>query len=53
MYYIIALLIFFLSLVFITFAKDSYINSEFLAYRKHLEEPWIQRVVALHYDYRR
>lgn len=51
MWYVIAILVFFLSLLLLVFAKDSYINRELDAYQKTINEPWIDPVVALTYKW--
>jgi hypothetical protein len=48
--YILAILVFFVALVCITFARDSYLNRELLAYQRMLREPWLNRTVLLTYD---
>lgn len=49
MLYVIAILVFFVALVCITFAKDSFVNRELFAYQRMLREPWLNRTVLLKY----
>jgi hypothetical protein len=43
------MLVFTIGLICIVFAKDSYINKELRAYEKVVNEPWLDRIVALKY----
>lgn len=47
MLYFLILLIFFVALLFIVFSNDGFLNSEMTAYQKTLQEPWLERIVAL------
>lgn len=47
--YLLAVLVFFAALVFITYARDGYLNSELNAYQRTLREPWLDRIVLLTY----
>lgn len=49
MWYILALLVFFIAILLIVFSKDGYINRELAAYQRTINEPWINRIVALKY----
>lgn len=49
MWYVLLLLTFACALLLMTFARDSYINSELRAYQRTINEPWIDRIVALRY----
>lgn len=49
MWYILLMLVFALTLVFMLFAKDGFINSELDAYQKVLNNPWLEPIVALRY----
>nr|AHW98250.1 GrBNV_gp58-like protein [Nilaparvata lugens endogenous nudivirus] len=44
--YIVVFILFFLCLFCIAFSKNSFLNREFLAYRRQLVEPWLTRAVA-------
>lgn len=46
MYYL-AILVFFVALICITFAEDGYLNRELVAYQRMLREPWLNRTVLL------
>lgn len=45
--YFLAILVFFVALVCITFARDGYLNQELFAYQRMLREPWLDRTVLL------
>lgn len=50
MIYIIVFLVFFTTLLMITFSKDSYINQESIAYAKQIRSPWLYRPIALNFN---
>lgn len=45
--YFLAILVFFVALVCITFAEDGYLNRELSVYQRMLREPWLNRTVLL------
>jgi hypothetical protein len=49
MWYMLLLLTFAIALLLMIFSRDSYINSELRAYQRTIDEPWLDRVVALRY----
>jgi hypothetical protein len=51
MLYILTFIIFAFALGMMVFANDGYLNSELDAYQRCLKEPWLERIVALRYDY--
>jgi hypothetical protein len=47
MFYIIVTIILFLSLLSISFARDSFLNRELAAYQRQIDEPWLDRLTIL------
>lgn len=50
MWHMLMLIVFAVALVALVFAPNGYINREWTAYLKTLEEPWVPRIVALLYE---
>ncbi|KAI5630629.1 OrNVorf76-like [Venturia canescens] len=50
MLFMLALLVFVLTLCGLFFAKDSFINREMQVYQKQLQEPWLMRRPLMAYN---
>lgn len=48
-YVAVLIIVFAVAAVCMLFARDSYVNQELLAYQRTVNEPWMERLVALLY----
>lgn len=46
---LLAVLVFFFSILLILFSKDGFLNSEFDIYQRFMKEPWLQRSIMINY----